>query len=505
MGLGARLATYRGATATTSPMSEAAVNHLPPPPGKIAVGGVSARCLSAASHELPASYLSAFAAGNASPILGDPSQSLPCSCGAATDGHECRCGSGSTPLPMQETLILPLGMDPPLSANQIPLDPDSPAGPASPVASAIGAGAAAGAPSAAGVVAPTANGAFQLSAPQQQQLEQQGSNCHRHHGAVFAGAAALAVHAPHGAEGPPAAGAAAVDSLLPSVKPGDGDSSCPPFAVKSTCGKRSNMEDTYALCPNICELPMSPMAADCADKFPQRIAMQLNSSTLQPYMTAATAASEDIAALHANGGNAAAAAAAAAAGNGGSSTQSTPSGAGQLDTSAGSSSSGGGSSGACLEQLHFFGVYDGHGGTEASLHCAQRLHHHLSQALSQIGSVWCDSNQFMPCMEHVQTTSWDEGEVSGVELGTGRLPPWPAGGQQPACGCLGSAHEQANVVALTAMQVGARACNGGRGGGAACLHSLLLARSCQSWCLGNKRMRVVHTSSCGSMLGCCGD
>jgi hypothetical protein len=225
------------------------------------------------------------------------------------------------------------------------------------------------------------------------------------------------------------------------------------------------MEDTYALCPNICELPMSPMAADCADKFPQRIAMQLNSSTLQPYMTAATAASEDIAALHANGGNAAAAAAAAAAGNGGSSTQSTPSGAGQLDTSAGSSSSGGGSSGACLEQLHFFGVYDGHGGTEASLHCAQRLHHHLSQALSQIGSVWCDSNQFMPCMEHVQTTSWDEGEVSGVELGTGRLPPWPAGGQQPACGCLGSAHEQANVVALTAMQVGARACNGGRGGG----------------------------------------
>jgi hypothetical protein len=177
------------------------------------------------------------------------------------------------------------------------------------------------------------------------------------------------------------------------------------------------MEDTYALCPNICELPMSPMAADCADKFPQRIAMQLNSSTLQPYMTAATAASEDIAALHANGGSAAAVAAAAAAataaGNGGSSTQSTPSGAGQLDTSAGSSSSGGGSSGACLEQLHFFGVYDGHGGTEASLHCAQRLHHHLSSALAQIGSVWCDGNQFMPCMDHVQTTSWDEGEVSG--------------------------------------------------------------------------------------------
>ena len=41
---------------------------------------------------------------------------------------------------------------------------------------------------------------------------------------------------------------------------------CPPFAVKATCGKRPIMEDTYALCPNICELPMPPMSADFADK-----------------------------------------------------------------------------------------------------------------------------------------------------------------------------------------------------------------------------------------------
>lgn len=35
-----------------------------------------------------------------------------------------------------------------------------------------------------------------------------------------------------------------------------------------------------------------------------------------------------------------------------------------------------------LETLHFFGVFDGHGGAEAALHCAQTLHQHIADALA---------------------------------------------------------------------------------------------------------------------------
>ncbi len=35
-----------------------------------------------------------------------------------------------------------------------------------------------------------------------------------------------------------------------------------------------------------------------------------------------------------------------------------------------------------METLHFFGVFDGHGGAEAALHCAQTLHKRIAEALS---------------------------------------------------------------------------------------------------------------------------
>ena len=35
-----------------------------------------------------------------------------------------------------------------------------------------------------------------------------------------------------------------------------------------------------------------------------------------------------------------------------------------------------------METLHFFGVFDGHGGAEAALHCAQTLHQRIAEALS---------------------------------------------------------------------------------------------------------------------------
>lgn len=39
-----------------------------------------------------------------------------------------------------------------------------------------------------------------------------------------------------------------------------------------------------------------------------------------------------------------------------------------------------------METLHFFGVFDGHGGAEAALHCAQTLHQRIAEALSAVSS-----------------------------------------------------------------------------------------------------------------------
>jgi serine/threonine protein phosphatase PrpC len=40
-----------------------------------------------------------------------------------------------------------------------------------------------------------------------------------------------------------------------------------------------------------------------------------------------------------------------------------------------------------MDALHFFGVFDGHGGSEAALHCARTLHERLSEALSSAARV----------------------------------------------------------------------------------------------------------------------
>eukprot|EP00891_Asterochloris_glomerata_P008404 jgi/Astpho2/8404/Aster-01460 len=45
-----------------------------------------------------------------------------------------------------------------------------------------------------------------------------------------------------------------------------------------------------------------------------------------------------------------------------------------------------GPSNSVMETLHFFGVFDGHGGAEAALHCAQTLHQRIAEALSAVSS-----------------------------------------------------------------------------------------------------------------------
>lgn len=210
--------------------------------------------------------------------------------------------------------------------------------------------------------------------------------------------------------------------------PHDPSCTCPPYAVRSTCGKRPNMEDTYALCPNICELPMSPMSHEYADKLPHRIAVQFETHRQefprdQPAPAAAAAGgapgvqqeaaasvqpadhgAQGLSQQHSapqqppqasevlqphpqqqqEATQAAEPSAAAFAGAAQLPGQLTGMPEGESSVSSLSSSD----PGLSLEKLHFFGVYDGHGGIEASQHCAQRLHFHLSKAVAEMASMW---------------------------------------------------------------------------------------------------------------------
>lgn len=195
---------------------------------------------------------------------------------------------------------------------------------------------------------------------------------------------------------------------------------CPPYAVKSTCGKRPNMEDTYALCPNICELPISPIAHEYADKLPHRIAVQFqdhcmyiqpSSSMLQEQVqqpgqpgTQCTDV-QHLPQRQQSVGPAGWMSQAqehqqpqqeqqrssfdnTSAAFGGvlvpSQLAAPPDASPDAENSVSSVSSD--SDPGSFEKLHFFGVYDGHGGIEASQHCAQRLHYHLTKAVADLAS-----------------------------------------------------------------------------------------------------------------------
>lgn len=73
------------------------------------------------------------------------------------------------------------------------------------------------------------------------------------------------------------------------------------------------------------------------------------------------------------------------------------------------------SEGGSVEKLHFFGVYDGHGGIEASQHCAQRLHYHLSKAVAELANGWLESSA-----GDEAAGSWNP-EVRYVPLDTARV------------------------------------------------------------------------------------
>lgn len=157
--------------------------------------------------------------------------------------------------------------------------------------------------------------------------------------------------------------------------------SCPAHGVKAVCGKRNKMEDMYAVQPNFCDIPLSPtMDEPLQNKLPTRIAVQLE-NTESP--TTSAPLSPSVAPLSVGSGG----------GSGhGPTTDADPSG----NSSFGTSSDAVGAS----DTLHFFGVYDGHGGCQAAEHCAKRLHHHLSKSIATAcGYSIADGNQLLQARE----------------------------------------------------------------------------------------------------------
>lgn len=153
----------------------------------------------------------------------------------------------------------------------------------------------------------------------------------------------------------------------------------PPHGVKAICGKRNKMEDTYAVQPNFFDIPFSPTADDgYVDKLPVRIAVQLEQTE-----GSSPASSLPISPSTCQPGSDA-----------------------DPSTACCSCNS---SEGGITDTLHFFGVYDGHGGCQAAEHCAKRLHHHLSEALAAVCSCLMPDNN--------QCSTVDEAECQ---------PEWPA-------------------------------------------------------------------------------
>lgn len=147
---------------------------------------------------------------------------------------------------------------------------------------------------------------------------------------------------------------------------------CPPFGSKSVIGRRAKMEDACVAVPFLVEVPVSRAGMD--ELLPPRIAPQLRS------ISAGSGQSEQTAA------NAVAAVASTSAGSApGASTGSAGVSSGEVGTAMSvdpAPSSREHIEATATETLHFFGVFDGHGGADAALHCAKSLHERVREVLS---------------------------------------------------------------------------------------------------------------------------
>lgn len=131
---------------------------------------------------------------------------------------------------------------------------------------------------------------------------------------------------------------------------------CPPHGAKAICGRRPRMEDAYTAVPFLLEVPVPVTKISESEILPARIAPQLRSAESSPKADSSEAQEEEpeepVAHTSADG---------------------------SVEDKAEDAAEG---SESYLETLHFFGVFDGHGGAEAALHCAQTLHQRIAEALA---------------------------------------------------------------------------------------------------------------------------
>ena len=123
------------------------------------------------------------------------------------------------------------------------------------------------------------------------------------------------------------------------------------------------MEDAFSAIPFLLELPVPQFPSHQSEIYPAR----MGGDSAKPEHSGS--ADAGLGALAA----AAAAAAASEGPNGGSST-------GEAQQEAETPQA------PYLETLHFFGVFDGHGGADAAVHCAQTLHQRIVEAVTSCGT-----------------------------------------------------------------------------------------------------------------------
>ncbi|KFM26426.1 putative protein phosphatase 2C 6 [Auxenochlorella protothecoides] len=134
------------------------------------------------------------------------------------------------------------------------------------------------------------------------------------------------------------------------------NNTCPPFGSKAVIGRRSKMEDACVVVPSLLSVVVD--SGGLEESLPPRVAPLLRSARVITRTSPGSGASAE-----------------------GSLNSSLTSG-GSGPRPAGPLSDGDTSGSSVRETLHFFGVFDGHGGADAALHCSRVLHTRVREGAS---------------------------------------------------------------------------------------------------------------------------
>jgi len=171
--------------------------------------------------------------------------------------------------------------------------------------------------------------------------------------------------------------------IIDEIQRGVMDSSCPPHGAKSVMGRRAKMEDTFVAIPNLLQVAF---ADSMNEIIPPRIAEQIEELIKGgvPEQESAPSMSELRRA----------------------STMRQSESGKEVDRSLSLVQS---TKGKLMEEkIHFFGVFDGHGGAAAAHHCREIMHERLKEALlstcfvleeTKSAAIACSSEAFSKALE----------------------------------------------------------------------------------------------------------